>query len=68
MNFVINGADFVFTIEFQQQGGQNVLTSFTATADKVNYTCKIQLDEVSSLTETMFCCTPLGCTSGGCSQ
>ena len=66
MNFVINNEDFVFTIEFQQEGGQNVLTSFTATKDEVEYNCSIQLDAVGSLTESMFCCTPLGCTSGGC--
>jgi len=63
MNFIINNADFVFTLETQLINGQNVLTSFTCTGDQVAYDCLIQLVGEGG---TEFCCSPLGCTSGPC--
>ncbi len=65
MNFNIENADFLFTLETQQMNGNNVLTSFTATADSVTYNCYIQLVAVGEV-ETEFCCGPLGCTAGPC--
>jgi hypothetical protein len=67
MNFKVHNADFQFTIEFQQVNGEYFLESFTATKDNVHFACFIQLDGVDTGEEVVeFCCSPLGCTSGGC--
>ena len=65
MNFIIDNADFVFTLETQLVNGHYVLTSFTATADNVEFDCFIQLMSPGEVA-VEFCCSPLGCTSGPC--
>ena len=65
MNFIVENAGFVFTLETQQVNGNNVLTAFTATGNSVTFDCYIQLTAVGEI-ETEFCCGPLGCTSGPC--
>jgi hypothetical protein len=62
MNFTINGEPYTFTLEVD---GLNRLTGFTATNQSTTYDCAIhmtsQLDEPE-----LVCCTPSGCTQGGC--
>jgi hypothetical protein len=65
MNFIIDNANFVFNLQTQEVNGQNVLTSFTATSNGVEFNCYIQLVSEGEV-ETEFCCSPLGCTSGPC--
>lgn len=62
MNFTINGADFTFTLEVDNNGH---LTSFTATKDNATYNCSIQVTSNTELLQ-VYCCTPSGCTSGPC--
>ena len=63
MTFTISGEPFLFTLVVDD----GVLTSFTATDNGTTFDCFIQL-EAQGLVEGMFCCTPTGCTSGGCSS
>jgi hypothetical protein len=62
MTFTIDGATFTFTLEVDQS---NQLTSFTATKAGAPYVCSIycqpNLDDMEAE-----CCTPNGCTQGGC--
>ncbi len=60
MNFTILGEQFDFTLTTDAEGH---LTSFTATRDSVNYTCKIQLESETNERE---CCGPSGCAGGSC--
>lgn len=66
MNFKIHNASFNFTIEFEQVGNEYFLESFTATRGNDNFTCFIQLDQAVGDEVVDFCCSPVGCTSGGC--
>ena len=61
MNFTINGEEWIFTLLVDSQGN---LTDFTATKDGTTCTCSIQL--VAEGTGGRTCCTPAGCTAGGC--
>ena len=65
MNFIIDNAEFEFSLQTQEVNGHNVLTAFTATADNVTFNCFIQLVAPGEVA-TEFCCSPLGCTSGPC--
>lgn len=61
MTFTINGEEWLFTLLVDSQGN---LTDFTATKDGTTCTCSIQLVAENSGART--CCTPAGCTAGGC--
>ena len=62
MTFTIDGETYTFTLEVDQS---NQLTSFTATKGGAPYVCSIYcapgLDGMDPE-----CCTPNGCTQGGC--
>jgi hypothetical protein len=60
--FTIEGQPFTFNLEVDEQ---DQLTSFTATGEGKNYTCKIRAENVTSQADLM-CCDPNGCTSGPC--
>ena len=60
MNFKIDGEDCVFTLIVDSQGN---LTDFTATKENTTCTCSIQLTAENG---GRTCCTPAGCTAGGC--
>jgi hypothetical protein len=66
MNFKVHNAEFQFTIEFDEVNGEYFLESFTAKRGNVDFTCFIQLDETVGDAVVDFCCSPVGCTSGGC--
>ena len=65
MNFTISGEDFTFTLSVNPNGE---LTSFTAEKDSTSYDCSIQVESSGALMPEAFCCTPAGCTTGGCSS
>ncbi|HET8782451.1 MAG TPA: hypothetical protein VFM63_08535 [Pyrinomonadaceae bacterium] len=62
MTFTIDGETFTFTLEVNQL---NQLTSFTATKGGDPYVCSIYCQPDFDSLEAE-CCTPNGCTQGGC--
>jgi hypothetical protein len=61
MNFTIVGEEWVFTLLVDAEGN---LTDFTADKGGVSCECFIQLVAQNNGDRT--CCSPSGCTAGGC--
>ncbi len=62
MTFTIDGQPYTFNLQLDQS---NKLTGFTASTQSTTYVCSIQLASNEDVPEFV-CCTPSGCTAGGC--